>query len=149
MRISDWSSDVCSSDLGQFACPQGIEQVASDDETVALPPCQSFALEECGALGQCALDLGSEPAAGMGCLGRQQLPVEPGRTVGTDLAFERQVRPADQRQPHLAIVPVPAAQFDDRAAWCLAGPFEVAEPVVMHPQRIGRESWRERECQYV
>src|SRR3546814_6451275 len=106
MRISDWSSDVCSSDLGrdgfrrpgQFACPQGIEQVASDDETVALPPCQSFALEECGALGQCALDLGSEPAAGMGCLGRQQLPVEPGRTVGTDLAFERQVRPADQRR---------------------------------------------------
>src|SRR3546814_1608754 len=69
---------------GQFACPQGIEQVASDDETVALPPCQSFALEECGALGQCALDLGSEPAAGMGCLGRQQLPVEPGRTVRSE-----------------------------------------------------------------
>src|SRR3546814_14016601 len=127
MRISDWSSDVCSSDLGQFACPQGIEQVASDDETVALPPCQSFALEECGALGQCALDLGSEPAAGMGCPGRQQLPVEPGRTVGPALAFERQVRPADQRPPHLAIVPVPPAPLADRPPWALTGPSAVPE----------------------
>src|SRR3546814_1046438 len=104
-----------------------MEKVRREDERVALPRGQALGQEECGGVGQGALDLGSEPAAGMGCLGRQQLPVEPGRTVGTDLAFERQVRPADQRQPHLAIVPVPAAQFDDRAAWCIAGPFRSEE----------------------
>lgn len=76
---------------GELTFAQGVEQVAGDDDSAALPPCQSFALKKRGALGQCALDLGSEPAAGMGCLGRQQLPVEPGCTVGADLPFERQV----------------------------------------------------------
>src|SRR3546814_12926928 len=35
MRISDWSSDVCSSDLGQVADPMGLGHLVADHHPVA------------------------------------------------------------------------------------------------------------------
>ena len=46
---------------------------------------------------------------------RDELPVEPGRAIGTDLAREIEVRPHREREAFLAGRVGKAQQFDDRA----------------------------------
>src|SRR3546814_12815209 len=136
MRISDWSSDVCSSDLGPAEPrPEATTHRGRSPANPGSPP------------GGRGVDAGADrtvehPVDTQGCTGR----TSPGRILGRYRSATRLRGGPGQMNKSLLALSVAATML-------LCGPASHAaavDPVNFDdPDEIGRASGREKVCQYV
>src|SRR3546814_9488258 len=99
MRISDWSSDVCSSDLRPLACRDRHEREGWHHDL--LGPAERDAAEKVAAPELAASFLHAEPALEMDVLAAGKQPVRQRRLYGAPVVGQQQIRGGIAQQiPH-------------------------------------------------
>src|SRR3546814_11817611 len=122
MRMSDWSSDVCSSDLADGVIERVVEQAAAQLHAIVAVRAE--------LVGQAAFVEG-------GCRTGLQVFKNDRRLEFTGADVECRI------QPQFAV-----GIGDRRAVWCEIR-LDAEEEDLAERQQIGRASCRERVCQYV
>ena len=101
--------------LVEFAPAQGVEEIAREDDPLALPPRQAFLDQMIDAAVHRLAHLGAETAAAERRVLGEELAVEPGRAGRGDLRLDREVGPRGERQALPAAGVLVGPRLDDRA----------------------------------